>query len=87
MNQTLVLLKHNGCVHEMGAELDDSDDDSDMLSETSETGMQRLVDSESEPDFEVPEGLIDSDHEADTFPRVCHPLSSSFVRSTCRHMC
>ena len=39
MKKRPVLLKYNGSVHEIGRELHDSDDDSDMLSDTSYTEL------------------------------------------------
>ena len=58
-------LKHNGTIHDIGAELHDSDDDSHMFSDTSYTELQGLVDSDSEPEFVVPDGWVDSDHEVE----------------------
>ena len=50
-----MLLKYNVSIHDIGAELHDSDDDSDMLSDTYYTDLQGLVDSDSEPEVVVPD--------------------------------
>ena len=62
---------------EIGAGLHDSDDDSDMLFDTSYSELQGLVGSDSEPEFVVPDGWVDSDHDDGLYLEL-HTASNVF---------